>query len=609
VTAEKNKPVLDEQTFGRLIEAAYVLQEHNREMEQMHASLELHSERLRQQEAERESALPKDSQPEQVAPSDGDYTLTLAEIVEAQNQIQIRHLEKDEAMALVAERIMRIARASGAGIAILDDKTIRYRAGAGACALPVGSEAPFSKAICTTCIRTGQVLRTPDVNTEFLFDPDLCRSRGIQSMVAVPVYHNGEIIGALELYFARQNGYSEQDIHTCQLMAGLVTEAIGRDSESSLKKSVAAERSAMLAAIEKLKPSLTAIADEASVDEVKAEAAGLQEAGLESWNSSTAHSAIPAGALTSTGPGPGVPCWKCRSPQAEDAPFCDKCGAPQLEGSDPSGPESKLASDWYSQLADPGMAGADSGALPAFDPMQFVAAQSGGASVSLESALDLPSASLFNPRPRAADESLAAEPSGSNQEATRTIGRSSPETHPVVARSGTALQPSPAHLAGPKAPEGTWSSAAKARDFLEAVSRHGSRRALDRLWNARRGQFYLAIALILVAVVVRWGIVGRSAMATGTATAISGKTVHRRTAPDEDLSTFDKLLISLGLAEAPEAPAYQGNPDIQVWVDQRTALYYCPGADLYGKTPKGKFTTQREAQLDHFESASRRTCE
>jgi hypothetical protein len=68
------------------------------------------------------------------------------------------------------------------------------------------------------------------------------------------------------------------------------------------------------------------------------------------------------------------------------------------------------------------------------------------------------------------------------------------------------------------------------------------------------------------------------------------------------------MLISLGVAEAPEPPESKGNPEIQVWVDLPTALYYCPGTDLYGKTPKGKFTTQRDAQLDQFEPASRKAC-
>jgi hypothetical protein len=73
---------------------------------------------------------------------------------------------------------------------------------------------------------------------------------------------------------------------------------------------------------------------------------------------------------------------------------------------------------------------------------------------------------------------------------------------------------------------------------------------------------------------------------------------------------FDKLLISLGLAEAPETPEQKGgNPDVQVWVDLQTALYYCPGSDLYGKTPKGKLTSQRDAQLDQFEPAFRKACD
>jgi hypothetical protein len=75
------------------------------------------------------------------------------------------------------------------------------------------------------------------------------------------------------------------------------------------------------------------------------------------------------------------------------------------------------------------------------------------------------------------------------------------------------------------------------------------------------------------------------------------------------LTWYEKFLVSIGLAEAPPAPVYMGNPDVKVWVDLQTALYYCPNADLYGKTPKGKFTTQQDAQLDQFEPAYRKACD
>jgi len=79
-------------------------------------------------------------------------------------------------------------------------------------------------------------------------------------------------------------------------------------------------------------------------------------------------------------------------------------------------------------------------------------------------------------------------------------------------------------------------------------------------------------------------------------------------APEPDLSFFEKVLVQLGLAEPPPTKEDKGNPVVQVWVDIHTALYYCPGTDMYGKTPQGKFTTQRQAQLDQFEPAYRKAC-
>ena len=79
--------------------------------------------------------------------------------------------------------------------------------------------------------------------------------------------------------------------------------------------------------------------------------------------------------------------------------------------------------------------------------------------------------------------------------------------------------------------------------------------------------------------------------------------------PAPKLSFFDQVLVSLGLADPPAAPSYSGNPNVPVWIDVHHALYYCPGADLYGKTPQGKIASQHDAQLDQFEPASRKVCD
>jgi DNA-binding NarL/FixJ family response regulator len=77
---------------------------------------------------------------------------------------------------------------------------------------------------------------------------------------------------------------------------------------------------------------------------------------------------------------------------------------------------------------------------------------------------------------------------------------------------------------------------------------------------------------------------------------------------DQARSLMDKSLVSLRLKKPPP-PIYNGNPDTRVWIDLHTALYYCPGADVYGKTRQGRFAKQLNAQLDHFESASRKACD
>jgi hypothetical protein len=65
----------------------------------------------------------------------------------------------------------------------------------------------------------------------------------------------------------------------------------------------------------------------------------------------------------------------------------------------------------------------------------------------------------------------------------------------------------------------------------------------------------------------------------------------------------------LGVAQAPvRTPAVSGNPDVRVWVDVNTALYYCPGSRLYGKTPGGHFARQRVARQNQFGPASRTPC-
>jgi hypothetical protein len=120
---------------------------------------------------------------------------------------------------------------------------------------------------------------------------------------------------------------------------------------------------------------------------------------------------------------------------------------------------------------------------------------------------------------------------------------------------------------------------------------------------------------VLFLITIIWAVsADRSTTSADTKTTATAATStlakpKRKQPPAPKLSFFEELLVDLGLAEAPPAPSYSGNPNIPVWVDVHTALYYCPGSDLYGKTPQGKIASQRDAQQDQFEPASRKVCD
>jgi hypothetical protein len=122
-------------------------------------------------------------------------------------------------------------------------------------------------------------------------------------------------------------------------------------------------------------------------------------------------------------------------------------------------------------------------------------------------------------------------------------------------------------------------------------------------WNLRdlrlrlrfhRADLYLVVAIVVSTFAMIWVL---------SATPAAGAQRKPRLRP------WERALVSLGLADAPDPPPRRGNPNIQVWVDPKTALYYCVGEELYGKAPGGRATTQREAQMDQFEPAGRAACQ
>jgi len=587
VSEEKHIQLEDEQALAKLLEAAYVLQEHNRKMQN---SAPPHqppagSDGAPEPPARVAPAAPDVARAER--PPNENFTFFLGQIVETQRQIQVRQLGLEDTMSLVVERLAAMTQAAGAAIGLVEGQHIRYRATAGRMALPVGTDVPIEQALSSACLRTGQLVRNADASSDSSASSSECRERGIHSMIAVPVYRDAGVSGSLELYYAGAHGFSEQEVHTCQLMSGLLTEALARDHELIWKKSLATERAAMMEALEKLKPNLAALVDTHAAKET-----------------------VPPPAPAAAEP---ALCRKCGHQLVGDEHFCGKCGAPRSSDYEAPTMQSRVAS-----------------LLTLREKAKKEATPSAGDS-SISDAAHLAHQNDSSGQEDPSDDFSSEDfPSGAQpalfemSEATHAPTKGKPRldleapseedledegTSSLPAIVATRLATARVETESPAAlgPAADWSSAANAREFLEQqLASSKPPDALTRFWKARRGDVYLAVAVLLVAAAIRWGIWSDHPVG---ATGRPAPTTHHKLAPDADLSLFDRILINLGLAEAPEPVEYKGNPEAQVWVDLHTALYYCPGADLYGKTPTGKYTTQKDAQLDQFEPAYRKACQ
>jgi hypothetical protein len=616
VSEDKNKLVFDENTLAKLLEAAFVLQEHRHALRNLDPLSPPKMDRVSPPADEPVHNIPV---PEKVPaeikaspePENGDYSSALGRIVETQHRIERNHLNAEAALSLVAAQLIEICGAAGAAIGIVEGKVVRYRAIAGIRALPLGSEVPLDKALCASSIRTGEVYSCPNVNPQSQGDAGECRRRGIGSLIIVPVLRESEVIGALELYYSDPRSFSEHDVNTCQLMAGLVSEALAGHNEPSTGRENGKS---------------AAVPNPPDGDQADL----FRKALLEQANQ-----------ISSTLPATAV-CSKCGHKLVGDEQFCGECGTPRKKDPQRVNPPSIAIPLWLQKTRKretaarlPEKEPAPPEKQPALQkeaappkkkaaPPKKVAAppKKGSAPPENEAAppekeriLDVPpevaqkdpvgvvsvdhsaeaiaagSAARNNLSLKASEQPLALPPAETTEETVKEAAN--PEVKKDITEQTSAPAPD-------------WSSALSARQFLEQLSGGDRKGSLFQFWNARRGDIYLGVAVILVVCVIRWGIWSSHPV---KATAPPAAAATRKPPAAPELPLFDRMLISLGLAEAPEPPEDKGNPAAQVWVDLRTGLYYCPSTDLYGKTPKGKYTTQRDAQLDQFQPAYRKSCD
>ena len=143
----------------------------------------------------------------------GDRGKSLADVAQ-------RDLEA--ALQLLAERARYITGASGAAIALFEKDEMICRASAGPSAPELGAEVQVKSGLTGESVRTRQVLRCDDAETDSRVNRESCRALGIKSVMVVPLFREQEVIGVFELLADRSHAFEERDVTALERLAEMV---------------------------------------------------------------------------------------------------------------------------------------------------------------------------------------------------------------------------------------------------------------------------------------------------------------------------------------------------------------------------------------------------
>ncbi len=170
---------------------------------------------------------------------------SLTAIVELQRAIATGEADVDRAMDLIAVRARSVANATGIAIGLLKGDQLVYRAGSGSGVTYVGQHVMATLCVSGHNPARGEILRVENAQTDRRIEAAICRQFGAQSLLILPIYHDGTMAGVLDVLFDEAHAFQHREVLTYRLMAALVGEAMSYAARPEQKKAWAADLSTM----------------------------------------------------------------------------------------------------------------------------------------------------------------------------------------------------------------------------------------------------------------------------------------------------------------------------------------------------------------------------
>ena len=157
-------------------------------------------------------------------------------IISTQRDIATATLDMTAVLSLIAARTEALTHASGAVVELAEGNEMVYRAASGRAAPYIGLRTPRATSLSGECVRTGQILRCDDAERDPRVDLTECRRVGARSMIVVPLLYARHVVGVLQVLSPELYAFGPVDVHTLELMAGLIGAAMSHTAEFEAKQ-------------------------------------------------------------------------------------------------------------------------------------------------------------------------------------------------------------------------------------------------------------------------------------------------------------------------------------------------------------------------------------
>jgi len=147
-----------------------------------------------------------------------------------------KEADLQSAMQVLCAHAMELTGSDGAAIALLEDGELRFAASRGAPRHAIGDVLDFDGSLGGLAVRDRRSLIVHDARDDPRVDPARVEATGVRSMIAVPLLHAGEPVGALLVLALSPDAFGEDHVRTLELLSPVVSAGMSHAAELQARR-------------------------------------------------------------------------------------------------------------------------------------------------------------------------------------------------------------------------------------------------------------------------------------------------------------------------------------------------------------------------------------